>query len=115
MDYASAVDYLKVVSALSRALPDGVPNSSLYDAYRDSLPFFETGECRKASAIFLSKFAKTLGTHQVDSSASEKLKRFDAAVSAYDVATLHKIRGIDSALLDEAVTAAELALARYHF
>lgn len=60
MDYSAAVEYLKVISALSKTLPEGVPNAKLYEQYRDSLPYFENGECRKASAIFLSKLAITL-------------------------------------------------------
>ncbi|MFB0964755.1 MAG: hypothetical protein QMC36_03555 [Patescibacteria group bacterium] len=43
------------------------------------------------------------------------MKKFDAAVAAYDVATLHKIRGLEPKLIEEAAIAAELALARYHF
>ncbi|MFB0964754.1 MAG: hypothetical protein QMC36_03550 [Patescibacteria group bacterium] len=42
MDYASAVSYLKVVSALSSALPEGIPNKKLYEAYQESLPHFES-------------------------------------------------------------------------
>ena len=60
MDYASAVAYLKVISTLSQTLPEGIPNKKLFESYRASLPYFESGECRKASAVFLSKLAKTL-------------------------------------------------------
>lgn len=42
MDYASAVAYLKVVSTLSSALPEGIPNKKLFEAYLDSLPYFES-------------------------------------------------------------------------
>lgn len=36
-------------------------------------------------------------------------------MSAYDVETIHKIKGVEAPLIDEALMAAELALARYHF
>ncbi|MFZ3232917.1 MAG: hypothetical protein WA194_05320 [Patescibacteria group bacterium] len=42
MDYASAVAYLKVVSTLSSTLPEGIPNKKLFEAYLDSLPYFES-------------------------------------------------------------------------
>lgn len=60
MDYASAISFLKVVSTLSSSLPEGIPNRLLFEAYADSLPNFENGDCRKASAVFLTKFAKVL-------------------------------------------------------
>ncbi|MDQ1344108.1 MAG: rep/recomb RecO protein [Patescibacteria group bacterium] len=115
MDYAAAVAFLKTVSALSSALPEGIPNRKLFEAYEASLPYYEKGECRKASAILLSKLAKTLGTYALPENASPMLKRFDTAISSYDVGTLHSIKGIDDGLVNEAFLAAELALARYHF
>lgn len=36
-------------------------------------------------------------------------------MSVYDVETIHKIKGVEAPLIDEALMAAELALARYHF
>lgn len=115
MDYRSAVTFLKVVSTLSTSLPEGVPNRKLFEAYECSLGHFESEGCRKASAIFLSKLAKTLGTYALPDNASPMLKRFDAAIASYDVPTLHQIQGIEPPLIEEALLAAELALARYHF
>lgn len=115
MDYAAAIAFLKTVSAFSAALPEGVPNQKLFEAYADSLPYFESGECRKAAAILLSKLAKTLGTYALPENATDTLKKFDAAVGTYDVKTLHAVKGISDPLVNEALLAAELALARYHF
>lgn len=42
MGYEAALDFLKTVAALSKSLPEGVPNRKLFDAYRDSLPYYES-------------------------------------------------------------------------
>lgn len=116
LGYDGALSFLKTVASLSSCLPEGVPNATLFSHYVASLPFFENRDsARKASAIFLMKLARTLGTYKSPENASVTLRKFEAAVDAYDVKTLHAVRGIDDALVEEAFVSAELALARYHF
>jgi recombinational DNA repair protein (RecF pathway) len=115
MDYEAAVSFLKTVSALSKSLPEGIPNRSLFESYVEALPFFESTDNSKTVAAFLTKLAKALGTYCVPENASPLLRKFERAVERYDLATVSKMKGVDPPLVREAVLAAELALARYHF
>lgn len=114
MDYSSAVSFLKTVSVLSKALPEGVPYETLFESYVTSFPLFESGANEKAVVVFLTKLTKTLGTYALPENASPLLKKFEKAVDAYDVPTVSNIRGIDPPLVREALLVAELALVRYH-
>lgn len=112
MGYDDMVDFLKSVAAVSKSLPEGVPHPKLFDAYRDSVPFFESGSSRKAAAVFLTKLARSLGTYAIPEDASDTLRKFETAVISYDVPVLHSIRGIDESLIEEAFAVAETAIAR---
>ncbi len=114
MDYGSAISFLKTVSALSKSLPEGVPNHSLFESYVDALTFFEGAENARTTAAFLTKLAKTMGTYSLPETASPLLRKFEKAIERYGVAAVCKMKGIDPPLVREAVLAAELALARYH-
>lgn len=63
--------------------------------------------------MFLTKLAGSLGTYSVPEQASDAMRKFGIAAEAYDVKTLHAIRGIDGRLVEEAAAVAEIAIARH--
>lgn len=115
LDYDSAIAFLKIVTAISRSLPEGVPNRSLFDEFASCHPLFEEGESsEKIGILFLLKFAKSLGTFETPKDASDSFRRLERAAKDFPMGKLLEIRGITQDLVSEAAAHSEQAFRRYH-